>query len=324
MSKINNLIIRDFEKSDYQGIVEVFNSVYLDKASTADDYIEQDQNRHKKCRHRRWVAIFDDTIIGTGTYTQNIFQYHPHKFKIWIALKPEYQNKGVGSKLYVKICDDLQQFDPISIITEARDDMPHASRFLLSRGFEEFQKYSEPYLDVDSFDFTPYETLERKLNSNGIVIKTMRELESDSQRDRKLYELDNEIARDLPDEETFTPLDYESFEKTCLKVTYIVPEAYFIAVDGDQYIGLSTLNKHKAEKNMETGLTGVKGDYRRLGIATCLKIKAIAYAKKHQYSKIETENQTGNKPMLELNNKLGFKEKYVWLCYKKVLRNSTE
>ena len=322
MSEINILIIRDFEKSDYPGIPEIFNSVYPDKVATAEDYIEQDQNRHKKCKHRRWVAVADDSIIGTGTYTQNIYQYHPHKFKIWIGLKPEYQNKGIGSKLYDQISEALKQFDPISIITETRDDMPHAVRFLLSREFKEFQKYSEPYLDVNSFDFTPYKSLEQKLNSNGIEIKTIRELESDPKRDRKLFELDNEIARDLPDEETSTPLDYESFEKTCLNATYIVPEAYFVAIDGDQYIGLSTLHKHKAEEDLEIGLTGVKRDYRRLGIATCLKIKAIEYAKKHQYSRIETENQSGNKPMLELNKRLGFKEKYVWLCFRKIFRDA--
>ena len=166
MNKINNLIIRDFNKSDYQGIVEIFNSVFPDKAATVEEYIEQDNNRHKKCKHRRWVAVADEIIIGTGTYTQNVYQYHPHKFKIWIALKPEYQNKGIGSKLYDQISEALKQFDPISIITEARDDMRHAVRFLLSRGFKEFQKYSEPYLDVNSFDFTPYESLEQKLNSN--------------------------------------------------------------------------------------------------------------------------------------------------------------
>jgi len=321
LSKINNLKIRDFEKSDYQGIVEVFNSVYPDKAATAEEYIEQDQNRHKKCKHRRWVAVADETIVGTGTYTQNVYQYHPDKYKIWAVVRPEYQNKKIGSKLYDQIIESLEQFDPISMITEARDDMPEAIRFLQSRGFEEFQQYTEPYLEVASFDFTPYESLEAELNSNGIEIKTMRELESDPDRDRKLFELDNEIAADLPDEETLTPLDYESFEKSCLKASYRVPDAYFVAVDGDQYIGLSTLNKFKAEKDLYTGLTGVKRDYRRRGIATCLKVKAIEYAREHNYTKIGTDNQSTNKPMLDLNSKLGFKEQFNWICLRKILRN---
>ncbi|MCP4703872.1 MAG: GNAT family N-acetyltransferase [candidate division Zixibacteria bacterium] len=324
MSKINNFVIRDFDKSDYPAIATIFNSVFPDKATTAEEYIEQDQNRHKKCKQRRWVAVDDDMVIGTGTYSQNVYQYHPNKFKIWVVIKPEYQNKGIGSKLYDQIIKAMEQFDPISMITEARDDMPGTIRFLQSRGLKEFQQYSEPHLEVAKFDFAPYENLEAKLNSEGVIIKTMRELEDDPQRDKKLFELDNKVAADLPDEETFTPIDYASFEKDVLYASYSLHDAYFIAIDNGKYIGLSNLHKFKAEKNLETGLTGVLRPYRKRGIATCLKVKAVEYAKNNNYDSIGTENQSGNKPMLDLNNKLGFKEKYVWLCYKKVLRNNTE
>ena len=79
---------------------------------------------------------------------------------------------------------------------------------------------------------------------------------------KKLFELDNLVARDLPDEEPFTPIDFESFEKACLKASYIVPDAYFVAIDNNKYVGLSLLNKFKADKdlsNIESGIneTGI-------------------------------------------------------------------
>jgi len=123
LNKPNNIFIRDFEEKDYPGIAEVFSTVYPDKPTTADEYIEQDKNRNKKCKHRRWVAIADDKIVGTGTYTQNIYQYHPFKFKIWIVVKPEYQNNKIGARLYNQIIESMKQFDPISVITETRNDM---------------------------------------------------------------------------------------------------------------------------------------------------------------------------------------------------------
>ncbi len=324
LNKKNNLIIRDFEKSDYPGIAEVNKSVFPDKATTAEEYSEFDQKRHKKCKHRRWVATVDDAVVGTGTYTQNIYQYHPHKFKIWIVVNPDFQNQKIGTNLYNQIYAALEEFDPISILTEARDDMSYAIRFLQSRGFEEFQRYSEPHLEIASFDFTPYKSLEQKLNSRGIEIKTMRQLENDPGRDRKLYELDNEIAADLPDEETFTPISFETFEKQCLKASYTLPDAYFVAVDGDKYIGTSAVNKYQAEKDLDTGITGVTREYRRKGIATCLKVKTIEYAKRHNYAKICTDNQSTNEPMLNLNNRLGFIKKYDWICVRKVLRYSSD
>ncbi|RKX19600.1 MAG: GNAT family N-acetyltransferase [Candidatus Zixiibacteriota bacterium] len=316
--------IRDFEQSDYPEIARINNAVYPDSPITAEEYIEMDQNRNKKCKHRRWVAIADNTTVGTGIYTQHIYQYHPQKYNIRVIVLPEYQNKGIGSKLFNLIEEMLIPFNPVAIKSEARDDMNNAVRFLEARGYKEFQRYAEPHLDVDSFDFALYENLLKNLKSRGIEIKTMKELETDPRRDRKMYELEQELGPDMPDEDGFTPIDFETFKKEIIEASYTIPDAYFIAVEGDRYIGLSVLMKFKTDKSLFTGLTGVKRSYRRLGIATCLKVRAIGYAKKNHYSKIKTENQFGNQPMLSLNRKLGFRKQYDWICFKKLLENNSE
>jgi len=233
--------IRDFEQSDYPEIARINNAVYPDSPITAEEYIEMDQNRNKKCKHRRWVAIADNTTVGTGIYTQHIYQYHPQKYKMLIP------------------------FNPVAIKSEARDDMNNAVRFLEARGYKEFQRYAEPHLDVDSFDFALYENLLKNLKSRGIEIKTMKELETDPRRDRKMYELEQELGPDMPDEDGFTPIDFETFKKEIIEASYTIPDAYFIAVEGDRYIGLSVLMKFKTDKSLFTGLTGVKRSYRRLG-----------------------------------------------------------
>ena len=326
MSLINkkqrlDIKIRDFEQNDYSDVSKIYNSIYPERPITAEEYMEFDRNRNKKCKHRRWMASIDDQIVGSGLYTQEIWQYHPEKFHMWIMVKPEYQNMGIGSKLFEQIFEVLEEFDPISVNTEARDDMKHTARFLKAKGFNGFQRYAEPHLKVDSFDFDPYKPLMEKLKSDGIIIKTMRELENDPDRNRKIYEMDQEIAQDMPDEEGFTRVDYETFVKESIEASYMLPDAYFVALDGDNYIGVSMLLKFKADKDLYTGLTGVRRPYRRRGIATCLKVKAIEYAKKNNFAKIGTDNQSGNKPMRSLNDKLGFKKIYDWICYKKVLRN---
>jgi len=315
--------IRDFEKKDYEDIANINNSIYPDRPLSAEEFIEFDNNRPKKCKHHRWVAIVDDKLVGTALYTQEIWQYHPNKFHCYIMVRPEYQNQGIGLKLFDLIYESIQQFDPIQINTEARDDMKSSIRFLETRGFKYIQRYAEPHLEVDSFDFAPYESLEKRLNSEGILIKTMRELENDPNRNRKIYEMDQEIAPDMPDEEGFTKLDYETFRKENLEASYTLPDAYFIALEGDTYVGLSVLMKFKKDKNLYTGLTGVRRPYRGRGIATYLKVKAIGYAKQHNYTKIGTDNNSINEPMRHINNKLGFKKVYDWMCYKKVFKNES-
>ncbi len=319
-----DIIIRDLDKIEYQEIADINNAIYSDRPLTVEEYHEFDKNRNKKCKHRRWVALIDEKIVGTGLYEQDIWQYHPHKFHVWIMVLPEYQNMGIGSKLFDQIMENLKPFDPISINTEARNDMKHAFAFLESKGLKSFQRYSEPHLEVDSFDFNPYESLEKKLNSEGIIVKTMRELESDPDRNRKIHEMNQEIEQDMPDEEGFTPVDFETFVKESIEASYMLPDAYFVALDGNNYIGVSTLLKFQASNDLYTSLTGVRRPYRRRGIATCLKVKAIEYAKQNNYAKIGTDNQSTNKPMRDINNKLGFKKQYDWICYRKVFRNETD
>ncbi|MCP4704512.1 MAG: GNAT family N-acetyltransferase, partial [candidate division Zixibacteria bacterium] len=223
-----NIKIKGF-KNEYQEISEINNSVYSDRPISPEEFIEFDTNRNKKCKHRRWIAIIDNKIVGTGVFTQEIWQYHPDKFYIWMMVKPEYQNIGVGSKLYDRIWKSLEKFNPISVNTDARNDMPQADRFIKERGYKSFQRYAEPHLEVSSFDFAPYESLMEKIKSEGIIIKTMQELENDPDRNHKIYEMDQEIAADMPDEDGFTKLDYETYRKENLEASYTNPDSYFIA-----------------------------------------------------------------------------------------------
>jgi len=112
-----DIVIRDFKETDYTDISKINNAVFPDYPMSANEYIEMDKNRHKKCKHRRWVATFRERVIGTGLYTQYSFQYHPRKFHIWIIVRPELQNRKVGATLYNHIYNHLQEFDQISIST---------------------------------------------------------------------------------------------------------------------------------------------------------------------------------------------------------------
>ena len=67
-----------------------------------------------------------------------------------------------------------------------------------------------------------------------------------------------------------------------------------------------------------TGLTGVSRDYRRRGIVTALKVKAIEVAKVDGFETIETSNEENN-PMFQLNLQLGYEPAPAWLEFEKKL-----
>lgn len=313
--------IRNFEESDYPDIARINNIVLPDYPISANEFKEMDQHRHKKCKHRRWVATYKNKIIGTGLYTQYSFQYHPRKFNIWIIVRPELQNRKVGAALYDHIYKHLMEFEPISIFTEAKEDMSRTISFLKSREFKEFQRYSDSELEIEKVDLSSFENMKAKSNMKDIEIKTLKKLESDPDRNRKMYDLDQTVALDMPDEEGFTKVDYDTYVKRGIEGSYILQDGYFVAIHKNQYVGVSNLMRPEGDVNLWTGLTGVRREYRRRGIATHLKIRAIEYAKKQEAPLIKTDNQSGNKPMLNLNKKLGFKKRLDWICFRRDFKN---
>jgi GNAT superfamily N-acetyltransferase len=314
--------IREFTPDDYQGVVDVDNAEYPEYPGTAEEARFQDQARDPKCKFRRWVAEIDGHVVGYVTYDQWSGQYHPRKFTIYSVVHPTYQGKGIGKALYSTVVDALKEFDPLTIRSNSQESRARAIRFLTDRGFREDMRTWENRLHVDVFDLSAYSEVEDKPRSHGIEFKTLRELESDPGRDQKLYELHWELIQDVPHSDELTKMPFEIFKTRVLDNPNFLPDAYWIAVHGDEYVGTSGLSSSQGNKDLYTGLTGVKRAYRHKGIALALKIMGIRYAKVNGNPIIKTWNESNNRPMLEINERLGFVKEPAWLEYIKVLKEA--
>ena len=99
-----------------------------------------------------------------------------------------------------------------------------------------------------------------------------------------------------------------------------IPEGYFLALDGDRYVGMSSLWNRRVKKGeVYTKLTGVVRSHRRRGIATALKVRAHEFAKSIGAEVVVTDNEENN-PMYDLNVRLGFKPMPAWLLFRKLLK----
>ena len=71
---------------------------------------------------------------------------------------------------------------------------------------------------------------------------------------------------------------------------------------------------------LEVGLTGVRREHRRQGIAAALKFHTLSYAKEHGFQAIETGSDSANEAILALNESVGFRKAYAWVTFEKRLR----
>ena len=230
--------IRMATADDYPAIVNIHNSlniVWPEAPRTPQGWAEADRNRNPKYKFQRWVAVKDGGVVGFGSYGQYSGDYHPQRFYVAVEVSPGYQRQGVGAGLFNQIMAGLQPFDPRVLRAYAFTNLPQGFPFLQKRGFYEAFRETPVHLDIAAFDPSPYADLEAKLLEKGIVIKTLREMESDPGRDRKIYDLYWEATEDLPQEEP--PLqkpDFAEWVQWGLNDPTILPDAFFIAVFGER------------------------------------------------------------------------------------------
>jgi mycothiol synthase len=90
-----------------------------------------------------------------------------------------------------------------------------------------------------------------------------------------------------------------------------LPAGSFVALEGGQVVGYSGLLRHDNEGVAEDGLTVVRRDRRRRGLALALRRMELVWAAAGAYREVVTWTQQGNHAMRRLNELLGYEYRDV-------------
>lgn len=319
---MQNLTFRPFEPTDadYELVVGLRNEAMPDYRDMVEDWRHWDATRPAHCKWERWVVEADGVAAAQGGFYQFPGMYHPQKFFVDMYVRPAQQGRGVGQAFYNHLVARLAPHDPIALRTEAREDFAAANHILAKLGYEQEMKFWESRLAVAPFDPTPFAGHEEQVRARGVQVVTLRDLMD--QGDGyvvPLYEAFMEMIRDVPspDEHTTPPLEH--WIESSLKNHNLLPDGYFIAMVDGNIAGVSQLWTGAEPDVLYTGLTATRRAYRRMGIALALKLRAIAFAQQWGAREIRTGNETRNRPMLSINEALGFVKQPVWAAYVKEL-----
>mgnify|MGYP000685788328 CR=1 FL=1 len=319
--------IKKFTETDeeFKELARIDNLVNHDSIDHPDDDKREWNIRDKNIIRNRLLLYKDNILIGALYYSQGRDENSKTAFYT-LNLDPNYNNKGFRKLLYDKMLIEVKTFSCNLVHTSIYDHSNYNEhkKLLEKEGFKIVQINREYSCDITKIDLKKYNPLIRKLENDSIKFYDSKEEMVKNNKKfpnhfKKLEELEWTIEQDIPipDDIKHTRLPYNHWLKLCHDFYDNSYGVDIVAVYKKQYIASTDIAISKSEPNKGwTGSLGVLKDFRRKGIATALKIKAIEKLLKKGITDLRTDNEKNN-PMYKINVALGFKPVPFSLDYSK-------
>lgn len=297
------LTIRPITPADYPMLVAIYqgeaNAPTVEQLEQADRSLPPDMLLH------RVGAFAGERLVGLGRASAEPTR-RPGCFDLLIRVLPDWQRQGIGTKLY----QELERYAVArgaTLLDGYTKDEPGAGQHFAERlGFQLRQHIFESKLDLSAFDPTEYQDGLARLEASGIRLTTFAAFPQDDAALDRLRAFYTALHRDVPGTESMAEPSLDQFKQRTIHAVGWEPQQVHLAVEGDRWAGLSFVCP-LPDGTFVNDLTAVHPEYRGRGVATAVKVKALAYAQAKGGSWIRTHNDASNRPMLAVNRKLGYR-----------------
>ncbi|AFZ68743.1 GNAT family N-acetyltransferase [Deinococcus peraridilitoris] len=303
--------IRPFTAQDYEAYVSMLNAAHPEDPQTVEDVKLFDAGREPHETFARFLLDRGGQVVGSAVIGTPRYNPQPGASMLNLHLHPQAQS--AAGQLYDFAVREAQALGARILVAGAREDWWELP-FLQARGFVELDRMWGSTLDVREFDPAPFAAFQLKSAQQGIQVRPLAELPYQEEAfQRRWYALIIELLGDVPSASEFHPWPFETWQKRVAQSPKLVSEAYFMALDGEQLVGTSELFPSNRPGTLQTGLTGVRRAWRRKGIAQTLKLVAAEYARSQGFQFVRTSNHSVNRPMLSINEAMGFMKEPAWV-----------
>ena len=301
----NGLTIRSQIKDssdDYRALATLYRYAYPEESVTATGLELADNARPPEFVCRRWFAEENGMIRGVGGFEHWESYFHPDKYLLHIIVAPDFQNRAIGSALYDQVLKDLELRRPQFARAWIQENRRASIDFAKHRGFTQIKLKWNIRLELKSWSVEPFLEQAETIRRTGIEIKSLAELNKDSGNLSKLYDLYLMTLQSIEAADTAKVPGFEEFSE---QIGHSSDDLFFIALDGDRYVGMWQL-ENESVNSLFGGIMAVDAEYRRRGAAFALAVDGIAQAKHFQYQTLTVHTDEHNKAILALTKKMGF------------------
>jgi GNAT superfamily N-acetyltransferase len=280
---------------DVPRVSALYRATFDDRLSTVAG-IRHRQTSAKPDDHLRfWRAEEEGELVGWASAGLDSFASLRTTAHASIVVHPAHRRAGAGSALWNAVSSHLEDVGARRIVAYSRAD-PETVAFVGARGFT-----------LESTDTTsavdPRTLAEAPSPPVGIAVAPVAQYANDP---TPVFEADKASAVDEPGPSDFSGVTYESWHRLIWDNPDCDHDLSVAAVADGVVVGMAFLySDREAGRAMNAG-TGVIRAFRGQGLGLLMKQHSLALAAAAGITKVVTQNDRANAPMLAINAKLGY------------------
>lgn len=206
-----------------------------------------------------------------------------------------------------------------TLLARVKENWPERELYA-SRGYTEHDRLWPSTLDLRTLNFEAFAAEEAQAAATEVRLVPLSDFGSlEDPLQRRLYGLVAALLRDVPSSTPIKVWPFELWQQRYLRVLKH-PEGVFLAVAPDgQWVGISELHTPIPQRpgTLHNGLTGILPGWRGQRLALALKLAAARAALSRGFTHSRTSNHSLNRPMLAINERLGFVREAATVTLKK-------
>jgi mycothiol synthase len=306
------LIIRPLVEHEYDVWARINNSAFPYWTASVEEILARDARFRMQphLRFARFLVFEHDQTIAALSYSHNSYQFQVQHFRIKMAVPDGNENTRAASLDF--LTQELQAFDVRDLEATVREDSSAELGFYIRNGFRELSRSFESSLDVATFKLDPWLEATKQQAQLGYEIRSLEALQIFPDFRQRFYDLHIQLERDVPTTSPHTAVSFEAFSKRHFDTSSLSLSRIFIMIkantNGFDWVGMTELETGDTDPDLHVGLTGVLREHRRQGLALALKLHSVQHAQTNGFPRIRTFNASTNRPMLEINERLGFEK----------------
>jgi len=193
-------------------------------------------------------------------------------------------------------------------VAEVREDFERELDVLSSLGYREERRERYWELDLVARRGELLATAEQSraaMRAQGIELLTL-DRGGDPRTLRQVYELDVAATSDIPTTVPIRMSGFGTWSRNYFENPAIRKDRFWIARLGEEVVGMSLIEFPPERGVPTTSFTGTSPKHRGRGIARALKFETVVQAIEVGATRIRTDNDAANAPILHINEEMGY------------------